>query len=103
MALNPPEEIPIDQDLLSEAPPVPTTAIYSHGDGIVNWQTTLQDAGHEQTQSIRVRGSHCAMTMNPAVWYLLSECLALPMAQWRPFARDSWRALVYPEASSAAA
>lgn len=102
MALNPPDEIPVDQDLLSDAPPVPTTAIYSHGDGIVNWQTTLQNDGHAHTQSIRVRGSHCAMTFNPAIWYLLSECLALPASSWEPFRRESWRALVYPEATSSA-
>jgi hypothetical protein len=50
-ALNPPEELPINQDVLPHPPPVPTTAIYSKGDGIVNWQTTLQVDGHPRTQS----------------------------------------------------
>ncbi len=95
-ALNPPEELPVDQDRLHEAPPVPTTAIYSKGDGIVNWQTTLQSGGHARTQSIQVRGSHCGMTLNPSIWYLVAERLAVPAGEWRPFERRSWRNLVYP-------
>jgi pimeloyl-ACP methyl ester carboxylesterase len=97
MALNPPDELPVDQDLLSHAPPVPTTAIYSKYDGIVNWQTTFQQNGHAKTQSIEVRSSHCGMTFNPSVWLLVAECLANDPASWQPFARGSWRRLLYPE------
>ena len=99
-ALNPPEELPVEQETLADPPPVPTTAIYSRGDGIVNWRTTLQEAGHDRTQSIRVRGSHCGMTLNPAIWYLVAECLAHDTGNWQPFRRESWRALLYPEASA---
>ncbi|MEH6637127.1 MAG: alpha/beta hydrolase [Halioglobus sp.] len=96
-ALNPPEDLPIDQDILHHAPPVPTTAIYSKGDGIVNWQTTIQKDGHAQSQSIRVRGSHCGMTFNPAIWFLVAERLAIPAGAWQPFERRSWRSLFFPE------
>lgn len=95
-ALNPPHEIPVDQEALSQVPPVPTTAIYSKGDGIVNWKTTFQRDGHAQTQSIQVRGSHCGMTLNPSIWLLVAECLATDTGDWRPFERRSWRRLVYP-------
>lgn len=95
-ALNPPDDLPVDQDLLADAPPVPTTAIYSKGDGIVNWQTTYQRDGHEASQSIQVRGSHCGMTFNPSIWYLVSHLLTLPHGQWRPFARGEQCKLVYP-------
>jgi pimeloyl-ACP methyl ester carboxylesterase len=95
-ALNPPEELPIDQDLLAQAPPVPTTAIYSKGDGIVNWQTTFQQDGHAESQSIQVRGSHCGMSFNPSIWLLVAECLAIPTDRWQPFKPSSWRNLVYP-------
>jgi pimeloyl-ACP methyl ester carboxylesterase len=95
-ALNPPEDLPIDQLILHHAPPVPTTAIYSKGDGIVNWQTALQKGGHAQAQSIQVRGSHCGMTFNPSIWFLIAERLSTPVGQWRPFERRSWRSLLYP-------
>tara|TARA_R110000823_G_scaffold132777_6_gene261263 strand:+ start:3376 stop:4152 length:777 start_codon:yes stop_codon:yes gene_type:complete len=97
-ALNPPDEIPVAVDLLSCAPPVPTTAIYSKGDGIVNWETTCQRNGHPRTQSIQVRGSHCGMTLNPSIWFLIAERLATPVDEWRPFERSRWRSLLYPEA-----
>lgn len=96
-ALNPPEELPIDEDMLSTAPPVPTTAIYSKGDGIVNWQTTFQQNGHSETQSIQVRGSHCGMTFNPSIWLLVAECLATSVDDWQPFERASWKNLIYPQ------
>ena len=98
-ALNPPEELTIEQDILHEAPPVPTTAIYSRGDGIVNWRTTLQVDGHAQTESIRVRGSHCGMTLNPAIWLVIAERLALPADRWQPFRGGSLSRLVYPRVS----
>jgi pimeloyl-ACP methyl ester carboxylesterase len=100
VALNPPEELPIDQDLLADAPPVPTTAIYSKGDGIVNWKTALQRNGHSETQSIRVRGSHCGMTFNPSIWYLIAQLLAVSADQWSPFERNSLRDMVYPSTAT---
>ena len=97
-ALNPSEDIPIAQDRIHLAPPVPNTAIYSKGDGIVNWQTTVQsDPGHERSQSIRVRGSHCGMTLNPAIWFLVAERLAIHPDDWRPFQSSPWLQLLYPQ------
>lgn len=95
-ALNPPEELPIEQETLHEAPPVPNTAIYSKGDGIVHWKTTLQLAGHDLSQSIQVRGSHCGMTFNPSIWFLIADRLALPVGEWKPFERSNWGSLIYP-------
>ena len=97
-ALNPSEDLPIDQDMIHEAPPVPTTAIYSKGDGIVNWQTTVQQDGHSRSQNIQVRGSHCGMTLNPVIWFLVAERLATHPDEWRPFQRVKWRNLFYPSA-----
>jgi pimeloyl-ACP methyl ester carboxylesterase len=99
-ALNPSAELPIDQDVIHVAPPVPTTAIYSRGDGIVNWQTTLQHEGHARSQNIRVRGSHCGMTLNPTIWFLVAERLAVAPEDWRPFERNRWRHLFYPADAS---
>jgi pimeloyl-ACP methyl ester carboxylesterase len=94
--LNPPEELSIDQDVLAIAPPVPTTAIYSHGDGVVNWKTSVQSDGHAQTESIRIVGSHCGMTMNPTAWFLVAERLAQDSARWQPFERKGWGSIFYP-------
>ena len=95
-ALNPPEDLPLDQDILHFPPPVPTTAIYSKGDGIVHWKTTLHEELHPRTQSIQVFGSHCGMTLNPLIWFLVAERLAVPSGEWRPFERGSWRNFFYP-------
>jgi len=95
-ALNPMEDLPLDQDVLPMAPPVPTTAVYSHGDGVVNWKTAVQHNGHEQTQNIRVRGSHCAMTLNPTVWFIVAERLAQQQGEWQPFVSKSWSNLLFP-------
>ncbi|MEO0437695.1 MAG: alpha/beta hydrolase [Pseudomonadota bacterium] len=86
-ALNPEEELPISPEELHVAPRVPNTAIYSRGDGIVNWQTSRQhrDFANAQSQSIQVRGSHCGMTLNPVVWYVIADRLRLDAANWTPF------------------
>jgi pimeloyl-ACP methyl ester carboxylesterase len=94
--MNPDEEVPIDQHTLVEPPPVPTTAVYSKGDGIVNWRTALQNGDHPQVQNIEVWGSHCGLTFNPTVWFLLAERLLQPEDNWQPFERHSWRHLFYP-------
>lgn len=86
-ALNPTEELPVALDDLHWSPPVPTTAIYSRGDGIVNWRTAVQspDFCHGVSESIRVRGSHCGMTLNPTVWYIIADRLRQDGDTWRPF------------------
>lgn len=87
--LNPESETSTELTLLKKhmanAPPVPTTAIYSKGDGVVNWRTSVQENGHEQAQNIQVLGSHCGLTLNTAVWYLLAERLPLKKEAWVPF------------------
>jgi pimeloyl-ACP methyl ester carboxylesterase len=86
-ALNPIEELPVEPEALHLAPPVPTTAIYSKGDGIVNWKTAVQQPAYarEPMQNIQVRGSHCGMTLNPTVWYILADRLGQAADRWEPF------------------
>jgi len=86
-ALNPDEEIPLEEEILHWAPPVPTTAVYSRGDGIVNWKTAVQqpDYARAPMQNIQVRGSHCGMTLNPTVWYIVADRLRQPEDDWQPF------------------
>ena len=98
-ALNPIDELPVDEGALHIAPPVPTTAVYSKGDGIVNWQTAVQQREYAlgPVQNIQVRGSHCGMTLNPAVWYLLADRLCQPQDDWAPFSAGALSKFLIPK------
>lgn len=76
-------------------PPVPSTAIYTRGDGIVAWQNCVEPAA-ATTDNIEVVGSHCGLGVNPAVLYAVADRLAQPEGEWKPFERSGLRALVYP-------
>ena len=71
--------------LLSVAPPVPTSSIYTKADGVVNWRTAIQTKDHPHTQNIEVIGSHCGLTLNPVVWYLLAKLLLNKKGSWQRF------------------
>ena len=72
------------EDEFALAPPVPTTSIYTKSDGVVNWRTNIQSQNHPQVQNIEVLGSHCGLTLNPAVWYVLSDRLQHTRKSWQP-------------------
>lgn len=59
--------------------PVPSTAIYSRGDGIVDWQTCLDADGGE---NVEVRGSHCGLGHNPLVAKIVVTRLAGKAVTW---------------------
>src|SRR5689334_24979999 len=81
---------------LSEAPPVPTTAIFSRTDGICAWQGCMEKAS-TKSESIEVESSHCGMGHHPAVVYAVADRLAQGEGQWKPFDRSGWRAIIYPD------
>ena len=68
----------------AEAPPVPTTSIYTKSDGVVNWRSNIQLPNHPRVQNIEVLGSHSGLTLNPAVWYLLADRLQYTRDNWQP-------------------
>jgi pimeloyl-ACP methyl ester carboxylesterase len=76
-------------------PPVPSTAIYSKGDGIVAWQN-CREAENATTDNIEVYGSHCGLGVNASVLYAIADRLAQRDGEWAPFNRNGLRALVYP-------
>lgn len=80
---------------VAATPPVPTTAIYSKGDGVVAWQN-CRDKPAERVQNIEVRGSHCGLGVNPAVLFAVADRLAQDPADWHAFERSGLRALIYP-------
>lgn len=75
--------------------PVPSTAIFSKGDGIVAWQTCREPEG-ATTDNIEVRGSHIGLGVNPVVLYAIADRLTQPEGAWKPFNRSGLRALLYP-------
>jgi len=86
-----------DPTHLAEPPPVPSTAIYSRGDGIVSWRACLEpDSPH--TENVEVCGSHCGLGHNPAVLYAVADRLAQPEDAWVPFRAGGRLRRLYPRA-----
>jgi len=77
------------------APPVPSTAIFSKGDGVVAWKNCLEPAT-PTTDNIEVNGSHIGLGVNAAVLYAVSDRLALAEGAWKPFERRGLRVFIYP-------
>lgn len=70
--------------LLRAEPKVPTTAILSRTDGVVNWRiSTLPKT--RRSESIEVQASHLGLGVHPAVLWVIAERLAQAEGKWRPF------------------
>ena len=89
---------------LPEAPPVPTTSIYSRSDGVVAWRGSLQaSAPHNpHTENIEVVASHFGIGLNPSAWWVVADRLAQPQvpgAAWQAFKRPALPGLqlVFPD------
>lgn len=85
-----------DTSYWHEAPPVPTTAIYSRTDGVINWRISAQRDGHKDTENIEVYSSHNGMTVNPAVWWVINNRLAQLEDYWQPFNRSDYQNQLFP-------
>jgi hypothetical protein len=77
-------------------PPVPTTSIFSRSDGIVAWQSSVEDK-RAHTESVEVWASHCGLGHNPAAVYVIADRLAQPEGRWAHFDRSGLRSLIYPD------
>lgn len=62
------------------APPVPCTAIYTRSDGIVAWQTSMENPA-PNTENVEVDGSHLGLGVNPDVIRIIADRLARPDAE----------------------
>jgi pimeloyl-ACP methyl ester carboxylesterase len=82
---------------LGEAPPVPMTAVFSRSDGVVHWQTCIQNDGHECCENVEVFGSHTGLAVNAIVLYLIADRLAQPEGGWRAFAPPPAVRWLYPD------
>ncbi|MCU1715677.1 esterase/lipase family protein [Pseudomonas sp. 5P_3.1_Bac2] len=76
---------PADVERGDCAPPVPTTSIFSRGDGVVGWRGSVETHG-AQICNIQLRsGSHLGLGVNPLVWWVLAERLAQAEHAWQPY------------------
>jgi len=82
-----------DPELLNhmkEAPPVPTTSIFSRTDGVVSWPLSYQRES-KQAENIEVIASHIGLGMNPIALYAMADRLAQAEGAWTKFDRGGWR------------
>ncbi|MEJ7800586.1 MAG: alpha/beta hydrolase [Ilumatobacter sp.] len=96
--LSPTHAVSVDDVLPGiEAGPlaVPTTAIYTRTDGVVRWWQCIESIGHER-ENIEVRGSHSGLGFNTAVIYAISDRLAQPIGEWKPFRAPCAFGLSFP-------
>jgi pimeloyl-ACP methyl ester carboxylesterase len=76
---------------------LPSTAVYSKTDGVVAWQTCLEQVT-PLSENIEIRGSHSGMAANPHVLHIIADRLAQPMDRWLKFDRTrAGRAIIFPE------
>lgn len=64
--------------------PVPTTAIYSRSDGIIDWRACIEEVGARR-ENVEVRSSHAGLLHHPAVLVVILDRLAQAADQWTPF------------------
>ena len=77
------------------APPVPSTAIFTRGDGVVPWESCLDEPGR-RSENIEVHGSHVGLGHNPAALLVIADRLQLAEGEWRPFQPKLLSRTVYP-------
>ncbi len=85
------------RERMDQPPPVPSTAIYSRSDGVVNWRCSVEHAS-SLSENIRVESSHCGLGHHPLALWAIADRLAQPEGEWQPFARSGFRRLFYGEA-----
>jgi pimeloyl-ACP methyl ester carboxylesterase len=86
---------PVLHARLRDAPPVPTTSIYSRSDGIVSWRCSLNEPA-PLAENIEVHASHVGMGLNPLALYAVGDRLAQPVGQWKPFEARGARRWFFP-------
>jgi pimeloyl-ACP methyl ester carboxylesterase len=56
-------------------PPVPSTAVYSRADGIVNWDVCRHTTDVQGHRNVEIAGSHIGMGWNPQVLQIIERLL----------------------------
>ena len=68
--------------------PVPSTAVYSRWDGVVDWRACRQQPG-PRSGNVAVHASHLGMGHDPAVLWIIADRLSQPRHDWQPFRRPT--------------
>ncbi|SDE91040.1 Alpha/beta hydrolase family protein [Blastococcus fimeti] len=63
---------------------IPSTAVYSRWDGVVDWRACRQRVG-PRSENVAVHASHLGMGHDPAVLWVVADRLAQPRHDWQPF------------------
>ena len=80
------------------APAVASTSIFTKSDGVVPWQSCLDEPA-PFSENIEVRGSHTGLGHNPAALLVVCDRLRLDDDEFRPFdsaSLDAKRRLLFP-------
>ena len=80
--------------------PVPSTEIYSRGDGVVAPSSCIQPVG-PTSENIEVRGAHIGLGHNPAVVWAVADRLAQRDGDWEPFEPPSMISWCYTGSADA--
>jgi pimeloyl-ACP methyl ester carboxylesterase len=80
---------------MGQAPPVPTTSIFSKSDGVVSWRSCL-DRSPGEVENVEVSSSHIGLPGNPLALLVVADRLAQSPDDWRPFRRSGIRRFLYP-------
>jgi pimeloyl-ACP methyl ester carboxylesterase len=73
---------------------VPSTAVYSRWDGVVDWRACRQRPG-PRAENVGVHASHLGMGHDPAVLWLVADRLAQTREGWQPFTPPARLRLLY--------
>ena len=85
--------------LLKTPPPVPSTSIYSHSDGVVA-SGCCNGIESSDSENIAIpASSHCGLASNPIVFWIIANRLAQAQGSWQPFKRESMISILaqYPK------
>lgn len=80
--------VDLDPELLDDLPkptPVPTTSIFSKQDGVVPWETCIDEYETNIAQNIQVRGSHIGLGVNASVFKIVADRLMYRKEDWIHF------------------
>ncbi len=97
--LHGPKGLDISQELLKDIllpPPVPSTAIFTKEDGVVNWQHCIERQESDTTQNVQIGGSHFGLGHNPSALYCIADRLSKDINEWERFNPQGMLRYLYP-------